>query len=236
MSKSRHYAVIGGTSGMGFALARLLVERGDEVRIGGRDEERLADAVRRLGPRATGRIVNSRDRDSLRAFFEGTPKLSGLFLPGASYRPVSFAAGTRDEAEDIFNAKFWGQYWAAHSALPHLLATAAIVLMSGSASVRPSGSPVYAACNAAIEGLGRALARELAPIRVNTLSPGMVMSELWRDRPAAMRDPMLASWSEKALVGRPGSVEEAASAAAFLLDNGNMTAATIHFDGGWTMR
>jgi NAD(P)-dependent dehydrogenase (short-subunit alcohol dehydrogenase family) len=109
------------------------------------------------------------------------------------------------------------------------------VLMSGAVSVRPFGSPAYSACNAALEGLARALARELAPIRVNCFSRRMVDSELWRERPYDVLQPALAQWAKVSVVGRPGSVDEAAAAAAFLLDNGNMTGSTIYFDGGYTV-
>lgn len=236
MSEPKRYAVIGGSSGMGFGLARLIVERGDKVVIGGRDAERLADAVSRLGASAEGYVVDSGHQAGLAEFFGRLSDLSGLFTPGASYATPMFRDGEPDAAKALFDAKFWGQYWTVHTALAALRPDAAVVLMSGTASVRPTGSSAYAACNAAIEGLGRALARELAPLRVNTLSPGMIDSELWRNRPAELRNPMVETWRQRTLIGRPGTVEEAAAAAAFLLDNGNITGSTIYLDGGWTFR
>ncbi|WP_066819135.1 SDR family oxidoreductase [Sphingomonas mali] len=236
MGKVRRYAVVGGTSGMGFALARLLVERGDRVVIGGRDQARLAEAAARLGDRAEARVVDSGRESSREAFFDGLSDLAGLFTPGASYSTPMFRDGEAGAVKALFDAKFWGQYWTVHAALSALAPDAGVVLMAGTASIRPTGSSAYAACNAAIEGLGRALARELAPLRVNTLSPGMIDSELWRNRPDEIRDPMVALWRERTLTGRPGTVAEAAGAAAFLLDNGNITGSTIYLDGGWTFR
>ena len=221
---------------MGLGLAQRLISRGDRVLIGSRSAANIERAVAELGPLANGVIVDTADPASLPAFFDCGEVLDGLFLPGASYEPTSFRAGDRPSAERLFQAKFWGQYWAIHAALPHLATAASIVLVSGTASVRPMGSPVYAACNAAIEGLARALARELAPVRVNCLSPGMIDTELWRRRSDEARRPMLDRWAEASLVKRPGTTEEAVNAACFLLDNGNMTAATIYCDGGYTMR
>ncbi|OBZ94978.1 short-chain dehydrogenase [Pararhizobium polonicum] len=236
MKKANTYAIIGGTSGMGFGLAQRLVERGDHVLVGGRSVTRLEQAAKQLGPAAVVRPVDMEDRASLAAFFDGFSDLAGLFTPGASYRTASFREADSETAESPFRGKFWAQYWAVHAALPHLAEDAAVLLMSGAASVRPIGNAAYAACNAAIEGLARALAVELRPIRVNCLSPGTIDSELWRNRPVSVREPVFEGWRSLALTGRVGSVDDAVSAALFLLDNGNMTGSTLYNDGGYSMR
>lgn len=236
MRKAKAYAVIGGTSGMGFGLAQQLVARGDRVLIGGRNTGRLETAARQLGPPATARSVDIEDRASLATFFAGQEDLAGLFTPGTSYRTASFREADTETAESPFRSKFWGQYWAVHTALPYFARDAAIVLMSGAASVRPIGNPAYSACNAAIEGLARALAVELRPIRVNCLSPGTIDSNLWRNRDAAIREPVFDGWRALTLTGEVGTVDDAVGAALFLLDNGNMNGSTLYSDGGYTMR
>lgn len=236
MSDTRTYAIIGGSSGMGFGLAQRLIDRGDRVLIGGRSEDRLRQACARLGGGATGRSVDIQSRASLASFFKDCGRLAGLFAPGSSYSTGPFRETDETTAESAFRAKFWGQYWAIHAALPHLGEQSAVVLMSGAASARPLGNAAYAACNAAIEGLTRALAGELAPIRVNCLSPGTIDSELWRDRPASIREPVFDQWRSLSLTGRVGHVDDAVHAALFLLDNRNMTGSTIYNDGGYTLR
>jgi NAD(P)-dependent dehydrogenase (short-subunit alcohol dehydrogenase family) len=227
---NKTYAIVGGTSGMGFALAEQLVARGDRVLLGGRSK---------LGVLATARTVDARDRASLAAFFkslEGSGALAGLFTPGSVNHSVSFREDTQEQAEAVFQAKFWGQYWAVHAALPYLAADASVVLMSGAASVRPIGAPAYAACNAAVEGLARALALELAPIRVNCVSPGTIDSELWRNKPPEVFNAVGQAWRKLTLNRRLGTVQEAAGAALFLLDNGNMNGSSIYVDGGYALR
>ena len=236
MRKAKRYAVIGGTSGMGLRLAQRLVERGDRVLIGGRNSDRLEAAARQLGPLATACSVDSGDRASLAAFFAGQEELAGLFTPGATYRTASFREADAETAESPFRAKLWGQYWAVHTALPYFSKDAAIVLMSGAASVRPLGNPAYSACNAAIEGLARALAVELRPIRVNCLSPGTIDSNLWRNRDASFREPVFDGWRALTLTGEVGTVDDAVGAALFQLDNGNVNGSTLYSDGGYTMR
>lgn len=236
MNKNRTYAIIGGTSGIGFAVARNLVDRGDHVIIGGRSPERLARSLASLGDNSTGITTDITDRSSLKNFFMHTNSLSGLFTPAASYSTGAFADGDAETSEGLFKAKFWGQYWAVYAALPNFAAEASVVLMSGAASARPIGAPAYAACNSALEGLARGLAIELHPIRVNCLSPGTTDSELWRNRPASQREPAYQSWRDLCVVGRPATVDEQAHAALFLLDNTNMTGNTLFCDGGYTFR
>ncbi|MFT8212163.1 MAG: SDR family oxidoreductase [Symbiopectobacterium sp.] len=128
------------------------------------------------------------------AFFSYTSSLAGLFTPAASYTTGAFQEGSIETSEALFQAKCWGQYWAVYAALPSLLPNAAVVLMSGAASARPLGAPAYAACNAALEGLARGLAVELALRRVNCLSPGTTDSALWQRRPAQVREAAYQQW------------------------------------------
>lgn len=234
--RQKNYVIIGGSSGIGFALAERLSLRGDKVIIGGRSQEKLDRAISRLNANASARRVDINDRESLRQFFAQCPEIDGLFTPAASYRTGSFAEGLLETSEYIFQAKFWGQYWAVHTALKQLSKEASIVLMSGAASVRPIGAPAYAACNAALEGLARGLAIELNPIRVNCLSPGTTDSELWRLRPSDQREAAYAAWESLCLAKRPATVNEQADAALFLLDNKNMNGSTIYCDGGYSLR
>ncbi len=236
MKKHRTYAIIGGSSGMGFGLAKKLSDRGDRVLIGARSTERLQHAAKALGADVITRQVDIEQRDTLVSFFAGMQDLAGLFTPGASYLTASFREADEATAESPFRTKFWGQYWAVHAALPHLADDASIVLMSGAASVRPIGNPAYAACNAAIEGLTRALAMELRPKRVNCLSPGTIDSDLWRNRDAALRDAVFDQWGALTLTGQVGTTDQAVDAALFLLDNGNMTGSVLYNDGGYSMR
>ncbi|MCW2476167.1 MULTISPECIES: SDR family oxidoreductase [unclassified Symbiopectobacterium] len=236
MKKTQTYAILGGTSGIGFALAQRLVARGDRVAIGGRSAEKRAIALRLLGERASAYAVDTTDRASLAAFFAQTSALAGLFTPAASYTTGAFQEGSIETSEALFQAKFWGQYWAVYAALPSLLPDAAVVLMSGAASARPLGAPAYAACNAALEGLARGLAVELAPRRVNCLSPGTTDSTLWQGRPAQVREAAYQQWGKLNVLQRPATVEEQADAALFLLDNTHMTGNTLYCDGGYTLR
>lgn len=128
-------------------------------------------AAEELGGKARWHLVDTAHQASIDAFFDQIEVLHGLFTTAATYVTGSIAALSVEQAATPFESKFWGQYRVVKSALPKLSSDASVVLMSGAASVRPAGSaPAYVAANAAIEGLARGLAHELAPIRVNALS------------------------------------------------------------------
>ena len=229
--------VIGGGSGIGFAVARGAIGAGAQVVIGGRDETRLTQAIERLGPSATAWQVNTTDRTSIEAFFQRIGPFDHLFLSAASYTIGTIEQADEVIAESPFRSKFWGQYWSVHHALPHIEPSGSITLMAGAAGARPlKGAAAYAACNSAIEGLGRALAVDLAPVRVNTVSPGTIDGNLWRQRPEAVREAAFEGYAALSLARRPGREAEVADAVLFLMRNGFMTGSVLYPDGGYALR
>ncbi|ALM86744.1 short-chain dehydrogenase [Bordetella sp. N] len=237
MAKEKTLVVIGGSSGIGLRTAQLAAARGIAVVIGGRDANRLDAALRTLPASARGTTVDATSSRSLQAFFQDLSQVDMLFTPGTSYAVGGFADSDEALARSPFEGKFWPQYWAAHAALEKLAPDASILLMAGAASARPiKGGAGYAAANAAIEGLARGLATELAPRRVNALSPGTVDSELWRGRPQALREQAYAHYRGATLLGQVAHVDDIAQAALFLLTNGFMTGSTLFADGGYALR
>lgn len=235
--RNKHVAIIGGSSGIGFSVAKRLAGEGARIVLGGRDLIRLQEASRELGPSVRAVQVDLEDKASIAAFFEAAGPLDHLFAPGASYRYGDLLEIADEVAESPFRSKFWGQYYAVKQALPQLSKDGSIVLMSGAAGARPLGTAsAYAACNSAIEGLGRALALELAPIRVNVVSPGTIDSALWQRRPAELREAAYRGFAEATALGRVGHVEEVADAVVYLLGNTYTTGSVLYPDGGYTLR
>lgn len=239
MFKGKTAVIIGGGSGMGFRVAQLIVDGGGHVVIGGRIQKRLDGAVEKLGSSASAYTVDNTNKESIAAFFAQVSAFEYLFTPGASYVTGRMLELSDEEAESPFRSKFWGQYWAVKHGLPKLAGDGAIVLMSGAASVRPPpgiGAAPYVACNAAIEGLGRGLAVELAPIRVNVVSPGAIDGSLWRARPAEQREGMFKMAEELTALGRVGTEDEVAQAVIFLFQATYITGSTLYPDGGYALR
>lgn len=235
--REKRVAILGGTSGIGLRVAERIIEKGGSVVLGGRNEAALATACAQLGPAATSRRVDSSDKHTIAAFFEGIGPVDHLFTPGSTYSYGAIDEISDEVAESPFRSKFWGQYYAVKHVLPYMQAGGSIVLMSGAAGARPLGSAsAYAACNSAIEGLGRALALELAPLRVNVVAPGTIDSELWRRRPEETRRAAYDGYAALTALKRVGTVDDVAGAVIFLMENGYTTGSTLFPDGGYTLR
>lgn len=229
--------VIGGSSGIGLAVATMARAEGARLVLGARDPTRLDTARAGLGDAARAITVDTSRRESIDSFFAQVGRFDHLLVTAATYSVVPIDDPDDEAAESPFRSKFWGQYRAVRAALPYLAPSGSITLMAGAAGARPlKGGSAYAACNSAIEGLGRALALELAPIRVNTVSPGTIDGSLWRSRPDAVREAVFEGWREMALLRRTGTEEEVAQAVLFLMTNRFMTGTTLYPDGGYALK
>ncbi|MEV5596487.1 SDR family oxidoreductase [Streptomyces sp. NPDC052496] len=233
----RTVVLIGGGSGIGLRVAHHAAAAGARVVLGGRTPARLAAAAERVGDSATWRTVDVTDGASLAAFFAELDRVDHLFTSAASYQVGPMLELDDEEAASPFVSKFWGQYHAVRCAAPKLAADGSVVLMSGAAGARPPApAPAYAACNAAIEGLGRGLALELAPVRVNVVSPGTIDGDLWARRPAADREAAFTQYRRDTVLHRLGTEDDIAHAVLFLFTNGFTTGSTLYPDGGYTLR
>ena len=225
-----HIVIIGGASGIGLATAKLFAARRARVTIVGRDREKLARAVRSLGSYGEGEAFDASDRAALDAFFARIGPIDHLILAASAGEGAgSFAALEAGALRRGFEGKFWVHWHAAQSALPHIGEGGSITFVTAASSRKAGpGTSGLAAINGALESLARTLARELAPLRVNAVSPGVVDSPWWADKPAGMFE----AASRSAPLARPGRVEEVAEAIAFLVDNRFVTGVVLDVDGG----
>ncbi|TKI01504.1 SDR family oxidoreductase [Bacillus wiedmannii] len=230
--KDNRIVIIGGSSGIGLATAKQAIEQGAHVIIAGRSKEKLMIAQEIISNNHLQTyVLDNQDKNQLEDFFKKLGNFDHLFTPGASYTLGPITA-TDDIAESSFIGKFWPQYYAVKYAIPFLSDSGSIVLMSGAFSQRPlKGAPAYGACNGAIESLGKALAVEIAPIRVNVVSPGTIRRENEQNE---NRLTAYEAYKSLSLLKRPGHNDEIAHTVLYLMQNSFTTGNVLFPDGGYT--
>ena len=156
-----------------------------------------------------------------------------VFTAGETLQLGELADTSLDRARQAFNLRFWGAFAAAKYAGKLIRPGGSIVLTTGIASLRPrKGWTVAASICGAMDALTRALAIELAPIRVNAVSPGVVRTALWSNMSEADRDTMYRDIGAALPVGRVGEAPDIAQTYVYLMREGFGTGQIIVVDGG----
>jgi NAD(P)-dependent dehydrogenase (short-subunit alcohol dehydrogenase family) len=223
--------VIGGSSGIGLATAVAAAEAGASVTIASRSKAKL-DTVLGSIPRISRAVVlDTQDQPALAHFFmaEGPwdhVVISAAQTPTGPVRTLSLA-----DASAAMESKFWGAYRVSRAA--KIKDGGSLTFISGFLSVRPSaGAVLQGAINAALEALARGLALELAPVRVNAVSPGLIATPLWSSMADEKREAMFAAAAVHLPARRVGQSQDVANAVLFLATTPFATGSTVRVDGG----
>jgi len=234
---NKRVIVLGGTSGIGLAVAEAALRSGATVVVASSNPARVREALANLPAGAEGHAVDLTDEAAVRAFFDRTGAFDHLvFTAGESLQLGLLANTALDGARQFFALRYWGALTAAKYGAPHIRPGGSIVFTSGIAGARPqAGWALGASICSAMEGLTRALAVELAPLRVNIVSPGFVRTPLWRGMPEADREALYATVGAKLPVGRVGEATDLAQAYLFLMRQGFATGQTLVVDGGGSL-
>lgn len=219
--------VLGGTAGIGQAVARAAAAEGARVTVLGRSAK--------AGDGIDGIAVDANDTASLAgavAQAAVTGKIDHLVITiGSRTSPPPLATLQRADLEQGFGTKLFAALMAVQAALPYLAERASITLTSGLLSRKATATGLLrGSINAAVEAAGKNLAKELAPRRVNVISPGVVDTEVWGA--PADRQAMLARIGSGLPVGRVGTPEDLAQGYLLAMTNGFMTGAIIDIEGG----
>ena len=178
--------------------------------------------------------VDVTDATSLQRLFESVGRFDHLvYTSGPSVRAKTLVETDLTEAQENFDVKLWGALRAIQRALPYLDEHASISLTSGQLGRKlASGQFIKTGINAATEALGKQLAKELAPRRVNVISPGVIDTPAYAGLAEEQRLAMFAKAGGALPVGRVGQADEVAAGYVLAMENGFMTGAVIDIDGG----
>ncbi|MDN7637894.1 SDR family oxidoreductase [Burkholderia cepacia] len=223
--------VVGGSSGIGEATARAFAEAGATVTIASRDAAKLAASKDRIGYGVSTGVMDITDDASVRAFLDSAGEFDHVVVSAAQTATGPVRGLELDDAYAAMDSKFWGAYRIARAV--RIRQGGSLTFVSGFLSVRPSkNSVLQGAINAALESLARGLALELAPVRVNTVSPGLIATPLWSKIDAEARDRMYEGAAARLPAGRVGQPEDVANAVLYLASTPYATGSTVLVDGG----
>ena len=223
---------------MGLATASLLIAKGHQVTITGRNADRLDNARLELGANVNTVVMDAASTESLGDAFASIGAFDHLVLALGSSKGIGpFSSISLDEVRAGFDEKFFAHFASAQAALGYLRKDGSITFVSGVAahSAIP-GTAAIGASNAAIAALVPILAVELGPLRVNTVSPGVVDTPWWDFMNDNEKASTFGGFAQKTPVGRVGQPEDIAKAIAFLIDDTFVSGHALVCDGGkrWT--
>jgi len=225
--------IVGGTSGIGLSAAIQAKAAGAEVIVLGLDGDRSAQVAKEHGL-AGSRSADVTNPDQLKSALSDIPKVDHLVLLAGSFVVGKVLDAELAHLHRAFDERIWASLNAIRALGDRLAPDASITFISGALSDRPNGygTAVLAAASAAMEALARGLALELAPRRVNTLSPGPIDTPLLSKALGDGRDAYVERLKATLPLRRMGTAEEAGAAVVFLMGNGWMNGETLHVDGG----
>jgi NAD(P)-dependent dehydrogenase (short-subunit alcohol dehydrogenase family) len=232
--ENKQVVILGGSSGIGLAVAEQAASQGAKIVIASSNAERVQKAVESIGGNAQGQAVDLSDEKAVEAFFAKLGAFDHLvFTAGDSLHLQDLAATDLKQARRAFELRYWAALAAVKYGSKNIRKGGSIVLTTGIAGQRPQkGWVIAASICGTIEALTRALALELAPIRVNAVSPGIVRTNLWQNMPAAEREQLYENVGKSLPVGRIGEPHDIAQAYLFLMQEGYSTGQIVVVDGG----
>ncbi len=223
--------IVGGSSGIGLAVAQQAHAAGATVTIASRSADKLGEATASVNPPMATAVLDTGDAAGIEAFFGSHEAWDHIVISAAQTPSGPVRKLSLDDAKKAMESKFWGAYRVAKAA--RITERGTLTFISGFLSERPSASSVLqGAINAALESLARGLALELSPVRVNAVSPGLIDTPLWSKMEEANRTAMferVAGSLPAKTVGKPSDI---ANAVLFLMTTPFATGSTVRVDGG----
>lgn len=238
----QHVVVIGGSSGIGLAVAQRALRLGAGVTLAARSVERLALAKSRLtadGPADVRlRPLDIRDAAAVTEVLAGIDAPQHVYISAAAFAGGSLLDESLDAARDALEARIWGALHVVRAVASRMRGPdASFVLTGGISTDRPAkGAWPTALGTAGVEQLARLLALELAPLRVNAVAPGWTDTPMWDALLGVQKADTFASVRAQIPTGRLATADEVAEVVTMLMTNRAMNGEVIHVDGGHRLR
>ena len=225
---------MGGSSGIGLATAKAAAAEGAKIIIVSGNRQRIDAALKELPVGSEGFQVDLGKEEAIKDFFSGIGRFDHLVYTAAENLSLSPIGQTDiDDARQFFNIRYWGAFAAVKYGGGLINAGGSISLTSGTANPRPgSGWSLASSICGAMEGFTRAMAVELAPVRVNAVAPGVVRTNLWNSLSESDRQGLYTQLGNSLLVRRVGEAEDIALSFIYLMKQDFGTGQVLIVDGG----
>jgi NAD(P)-dependent dehydrogenase (short-subunit alcohol dehydrogenase family) len=234
--RDKRVLVVGGGSGIGYEVADACLQEGAQVIIASSNLQRVQGAAERLGRGTSAARLDVTQETELAAFFHEAPALDHIVTTAGDWGGgwgTQLEKTELDAAKRTFEVRFWGALLLAKHGAKKLSPGGSLTLTDGMIAHLPmKGAVVASAVAGAIEHLTRALAVELAPLRVNAVCPGLIRSGIWDRIPEDQRDAQLAAMTKHLPLARIGTTREAAEAYLYLLRGSYTTGQVLYVEGG----
>jgi NAD(P)-dependent dehydrogenase (short-subunit alcohol dehydrogenase family) len=235
--QGKKIVIVGASQGIGFETSKLLAQRGVVVYMASRTKEKIENASKAIGHDTIAKTLDFTDELAVKNFFDTIGNIDHLVCVGSSNSVWGkFNEIETSALQKAFNSKFFGYYFSAKHALPVLSKNGSIVfVIAGSARKAIPGTTGLAAVNGAILAMGRTMASELGPIRVNMVSPGIIDTPYYDWMNNEQKQALFKQMGERLPLGRVGRPDEIAHSIIMLLENDFITGAVLDIDGGGSL-
>lgn len=224
--------VVGGARDIGYAVAEGIAAAGGTPIVGARDEARAAKAAEQISG-AEPVLVDITDETSIVAALAAARRIDHVVVTASAHHNAPLAELDHGRVVTAFEAKVIGPLMLAKHAARILPPTGSLVLFSGLAGWKPAPDySIMGITNGAVAFAAAHLAKELAPIRVNAVSPGVIDSGSWDELGEETKREFLEGAAANSLVGRTGTNADITDAVLWLIGAGFVTGETIHVAGG----
>jgi NAD(P)-dependent dehydrogenase (short-subunit alcohol dehydrogenase family) len=203
--------IIGGSSGVGLAVAKLIAASGARIIIASRSQERLEKAAQEIGGDIQIGIINTLEEGSVKDFFANRNEIDHLLCFAGDSMGGGVLTADMAFARNAMESKFWGQFYVGRYGGPKIKHSGSLTFTSGSGP-RPHQAIATVAANAGVSLLAESLAKELAPVRVNVIAPYYIDSPMWAGMPAAERQQLFERVGKQLPIGRVATIDDVAPA------------------------
>jgi NAD(P)-dependent dehydrogenase (short-subunit alcohol dehydrogenase family) len=226
--------ILGGSSGIGLATAQAAANEGAHVIIVSGNQQRINDALKTLPQGTEGYAVDLSHEQNIKDFFNKIGNFDHLvYTAGENLTLTNLNELVIDDARKFWGLRYWGALAATKYAAPNINQGGSINLTGGIAGARPgAGWGVAASICGAMDGFTRAMAVELAPIRVNQVSPGVIRTNLWNSMSETDREGLFTNVGNALPVKRIGEADDIAQTFIYMMKQHFATGQVITVDGG----